>query len=147
MFLVPRLNQEAEIEKIYFNTLDTNMKSVGKGMENVKDWEKLELVADYNTVINKFKPSELVVFIDDVGRGETGKHLRELGYKVIGVDFDRTSIESCKKDNKYSNVEFQVGNAESLQMAEKYDVVIMTEILEHMEHPELGVDSVKADRV
>ena len=84
MFLVPRLNQESEIEKIYFNTLDTNMKCVGKGMENVKDWEKLELVADYNTVINKHKPSELVVFIDDVGRGETGKHLRSLGYKVIG---------------------------------------------------------------
>jgi len=84
MFIVPRLNKEPEIEKIYFYIKDTNMKCVGRGMENVQDWEKLELVSDYSKVLNENKPSELIVFIDDVGMGETGKYLRDIGYKVIG---------------------------------------------------------------
>jgi phosphoribosylamine-glycine ligase len=95
MFLVPRLNQEKDIEKIYFWTRDTTMKCAGKGMENVKDWEKFELVSDYNEVLNKHKPSDIIIFIDDIGMGHTGKHLRDLGYKVIGggVFMDRLEDE------------------------------------------------------
>ncbi len=82
--MVPRLGKSDSVEKIYFCPLDTQMRSLGKDMNKYPDWEKLEIVYDYNKVINLHKPSELIVVIDDAGAGETGKHLEDLGYKVIG---------------------------------------------------------------
>lgn len=84
MFLVPRLAQSSEVEKIYFCTLDTEKKKTGKGMEEYPGWEKLELVTDWHQVVNENSPKELVVVIDDIGIGETGKFLRDHGYRVIG---------------------------------------------------------------
>lgn len=76
------------------------------------------------------------------GIGTIPYYLGSLGYRVTGIDFDAESIADCEKNNRYPNVDFQQGNAESLDMRRKYDVVIATEILEHMEHPELGLQTI-----
>jgi SAM-dependent methyltransferase len=95
-------------------------------------------------VLERYKHKKQALSVLDIGCGigTVPYYLGELGYKVTGVDFDQTSIESCKKNNPYPNVEFQIGNAETLQMENKYDIVIETEILEHMEHPELGLQTI-----
>src|SRR5258708_2930043 len=84
LFLVPRLNKIKEVEKIYFYHKDTHYQSAGKGMENLPEWSKLELITDYNKAISESTKEDLVVVIDDVGAGETGDYLRKLGYRVIG---------------------------------------------------------------
>src|ERR1035437_9135258 len=84
MFLVPKLNKSKEVEKIYFWIQDVNMKETGKDLNLTDDYSKMVIVADYNEVINKHKPSDLIVLIDDVGLGQTGDVLRKQGYRVIG---------------------------------------------------------------
>ncbi len=84
LFIVPHLGQSPEVEKIYFYVHDTEKKDIGKDMNKIPDWEKLEIVKDFHAVLNDNTPDTLVVFIDDVGMGETGKLIENLGYKVIG---------------------------------------------------------------
>jgi 2-polyprenyl-3-methyl-5-hydroxy-6-metoxy-1,4-benzoquinol methylase len=101
------------------------------------DWMAWQLANE------RYKKKQALSVLDiGCGIGTVPYYLGELGYKVTGVDFDPISIESCNKNNKRDNVKFQVGNAETLQMENKYDVVIETEILEHMEHPELGLQTI-----
>lgn len=53
-------------------------------MQKQAGWEKLEVVTDYHKVLMENKPENLIVVIDDVGIGWTGKHISEEGYRVIG---------------------------------------------------------------
>lgn len=84
LFLVPRLNKIKEVEKIYFQNVDTHYKTTGKGLNELPDWNKLEIVTEYTKALNESSKEELIIVIDDVGAGQTGKYLRSLGYKVIG---------------------------------------------------------------
>ncbi len=84
LFIVPRLNKESSVKKIYFCPLDPADKSLGKGMENLPDWNKLEVISDPSYAITSHKPEDLIIFIDDVGLGYLGKMYRQMGYRVIG---------------------------------------------------------------
>ena len=46
LFLVPRLNKIKEVEKIYFQNVDTHYKTSGKGLELLPDWSKLEVITE-----------------------------------------------------------------------------------------------------
>lgn len=83
-FTVPRLNAVAEVEKIYYCYPNLEYKHNGAGLNELPEYSKLEMIQDYNYALNKHKPGELVVVIDDVGIGETGKAIRDLGYRVVG---------------------------------------------------------------
>ena len=63
--------------------------------------------------------------------------LGSLGQKVTGVDLDAETISSCNQKNQFSNVTFIVGNAETLDLPQKFDVVIASEVIEHVPHPDL----------
>lgn len=84
LFLVPRLNKVKEVEKIYFQNVDTHYKTSGKGLAELDDWSKLEVITEYTKALNESSKEELVIVIDDVGAGQTGEFLRKQGYKVIG---------------------------------------------------------------
>jgi len=77
------------------------------------------------------------------GTGSISTHLGELGCNVTGVDLDFNSVEECKRNNRLSNVDFLVQNAESMDLENKYDVVICSEIIEHTEHPDLIIKSIR----
>lgn len=84
LFLVPHLNKEKEVEKIYLQNVDSHYKSSGKGLENLEKWSKLEVITEYSKALNACSKDDLIIVIDDVGAGQTGSYLRKLGYKVIG---------------------------------------------------------------
>lgn len=83
-YLVPWLNKEKEVDKIYYCILTTTLDQVGKGLNELPEYSKLEMVKDYHGILDKESKNNLIVIIDDVGLGETGKHIREEGFKVIG---------------------------------------------------------------
>lgn len=99
LFLVPRLNREKEVEKIYFCNMDSHYKSTGKGMENIPDYDKLEVITEYTKALNECSKEELIIVIGDVGAGQTGTYLRKLGYKVIGGTIFTDKIE---EDRQYA---------------------------------------------
>lgn len=63
--------------------------------------------------------------------------LSALKYQVVGVDIDPKSISSCESRNTFPNATYIVGNAETLDLQEKFDVVIASEVMEHCFHPHL----------
>lgn len=85
----------------------------------------------------RIPPEEVSVL--DVGCG-TGimvtLPLASLGYQVTGIDIDRSTIETARGINPYTNAMFrQAGAADLLAAGERYDVIIAAEILEHIADP------------
>ncbi len=94
-----------------------------------------------NFITNTLKqnlPQGSVVLDVGCGNGVISRSLGQLGYNVLGIDVSDKAIEKANRLNTYPNVSFKVISAEQL-VAEgnKYDAVICSEVLEHLNKPEL----------
>jgi ubiquinone biosynthesis O-methyltransferase len=67
--------------------------------------------------------------------------LGELGYNILGIDLDTTSIEFAKGQNLFKSVCFEVNAIENI--TEKYDIILACEILEHLEDPVKFLNTLK----
>jgi 2-polyprenyl-3-methyl-5-hydroxy-6-metoxy-1,4-benzoquinol methylase len=75
----------------------------------------------------------------DVGCG-TGVNvalpLAEAGYKVVGLDSDFASISRARElAAGNTDAQFFVGDLERMPLSQRFDVVICSEVLEHVEDP------------
>jgi len=82
-------------------------------------------------------PADLTIL--DVGCG-TGimitLPLASIGYRVTGIDIHGESIESARRVNPYANVVFRTCDPTALlSETDRYDVIIASEVLEHMGDP------------
>ena len=83
-FMVPRLGQAIATEKVYFWTPESKLGNMGENLNEAPGWEKLEVVADFGTVLKDAKKDNLIVIIDDVGLGNMADYLMKEGWNVIG---------------------------------------------------------------
>ena len=61
--------------------------------------------------------------------------LAEYGYQVTGVDVHPQSIDWANKKNKFSNATFVCQDFSDFSRNKKFDAVILSDILEHVENP------------
>ena len=61
--------------------------------------------------------------------------LAEYGYQVTGVDIHTQSIDWANKNNNFSNAAFICQDFSHFSSDEKFDAVILSDILEHVENP------------
>lgn len=62
--------------------------------------------------------------------------LASIGYRITGVDIDEASVEAARGVNPYANVAFRHCNVDALvAVGERYDVVIASEVVEHLPEP------------
>jgi len=54
--------------------------------------------------------------------------------KLFGIDLNKSNIEYAKKNFQHPNLKFVVGNALTDLPDEKFDVVVLSNVLEHIEH-------------
>jgi 2-polyprenyl-3-methyl-5-hydroxy-6-metoxy-1,4-benzoquinol methylase len=70
------------------------------------------------------------------GNGIISRAIGKLGYNVTGIDVSDKTIDIARASNDLPNVDFKVVSAGELQpQAEKYDAIICSEVLEHLDEP------------
>jgi 2-polyprenyl-3-methyl-5-hydroxy-6-metoxy-1,4-benzoquinol methylase len=70
------------------------------------------------------------------GNGNISLAIGSCGYNVLGLDLDETSIDNANERNNFENVIFDVKNAEELNVNDKFDAIVCSEVLEHLYKPE-----------
>lgn len=102
--------------------------------ERIADIKRLDfIVATLKTRL----PEGTEVLDVGCGNGVISRRLGSLGFKVKGIDVSEKAIEKAKALNKSDKVRFEVKSAEELIAdGSKYNVVICSEVLEHLHQPE-----------
>ena len=94
---------------------------------NIKNYKKIKVEKKY--------PLKHIKIIDlGCGGGLVCEPLARLGAEVSGYDFVEKNIIEAKKHavEENLNIEYNVGNINDLYTSKKYDVVLMLEIIEHL---------------
>lgn len=75
----------------------------------------------------------------DVGaaQGNFSLKLAELGFEVTWNDLRAELADYVRLKHEHGTVHFAVGNAFELQFPQPFDAVLLTEIIEHVAHPDL----------
>lgn len=67
------------------------------------------------------------------GKGELAFDVAKKAKRVSGVDFSEKYIEFAQKNYKRPNLAYVYGNALEYEFREKFDVIILSNVLEHIE--------------
>jgi len=71
-------------------------------------------------------------------------HLGDLGVSILAIDPHEPSIRYAREHNPYpETIEFRVATVDQLPEDEKFDIVVMGDVLEHLENPGALLDSVR----
>ena len=86
----------------------------------------------------------------DIGcnRGLYSKLISELGYKkVLGIDIDEPLIQIAKQnfegEENGRSIKFDVINAEDIDVNQKYDFILCTEVIEHTQNQAKTIENLK----
>ena len=140
----------------------TKSSLVGRMKERLGKMSKSREYLKYTAYVNLLQLKRLNIIIEEVcayakqkqlnhlrileigcGIGAIAYPLSSLGHRVVGIDIDAESISQCNIKNPFPSATYIVGDAESLNLQEKFDVVIATEVLEHCPHPENVAQSIE----
>lgn len=111
---------------------------------NLLQLKRLKLIIEQVRSYSQQRHSnELKILEIGCGIGAISIPLSSLGHKVTGVDIDSKSISVCNKSNQFPGAKYMVGDAEILDLQEKFDIVVCTEVLEHCPHPEKVAQTIK----
>ena len=95
--------------------------------------------------IDRKKINKLNILDLGCGGGLTCEPLARLGAKVTGVDFVKKNIEVAKKHaiNSKLNINYLIGDISSINLKETYDVILLFEVLEHLDNWDLLIKKIK----
>ena len=84
--------------------------------------------------VNRIKPGERVLDIG-CGKGELAYQIvTKAKGSVVGIDHNEQWLNHARKNYQYSELEFILENAEKFIPSEKFDTVILSNVLEHIEN-------------
>ena len=108
--------------------------------EKITDLKRLNFVV---TNLGSDQPIAATKILDvGCGNGHISMYLGEMGYQVSGVDVSEDTIEKAQKLNHLDNVSFSVVDAENIQLpARQYDAIVCSEVLEHLDHPSVLLET------
>lgn len=98
---------------------------------------KLDFIVEQIEKRTEFQDKKSIKILDiGCGRGNISMPLASLSYEVLGIDLDQESINELNNKNQFKNAQFRVQDATTLDINEKYDFIIASEVIEHIEKPE-----------
>jgi len=96
--------------------------------------KKLEFIVEILCSLGR-EPGEVRVLDVGCGNGSLALPVASLGYQVVGVDVDAGSIEHAQKVNTFPNARFEAVDGDGFDPGERFDLVICSEVLEHLHEP------------
>ena len=110
-------------------------------------WKNAEAVESYLYIFPKIiqllpkSKSKLLILDAGCGNGYLASQLANMGHEVYGIDVDRDGIEIAR--NHFDNVHFYVCSVydDLTQFEKKFDVIISTEVIEHLYSPQLFLNN------
>ncbi len=89
----------------------------------------------FKSLLNPFIKKDVKVL--DIGcyMGDTIKIFGHKNIKYYGVDFDKKALKIAKKRGAFKVFKVNLEN-EKIKLNEKFDIIILAEILEHLKDPE-----------
>jgi 2-polyprenyl-3-methyl-5-hydroxy-6-metoxy-1,4-benzoquinol methylase len=111
------------METAYLNLVDYS---------HAEEFKRLRFVIDQVKALGK---TDLKILDIGCGNGNISLALGSLGFHTTGVDVDAGSIENAKKRNPFTHVQFELKDADAFSIEGKYDVIICSEVLEHLHKP------------
>lgn len=83
--------------------------------------------------VHNVRPTDRVLDVG-CGKGEVAYSVSQKAAVVVGLDISKKSIERAQKKYQRPNLTFIVGDALSKSFTEKYDAIVLSNVLEHIEH-------------
>ena len=108
----------------------------------------LTRLSEWHTPFFKYFPSNVRGKLLDVGYGDGRflRHVKEQGFEIWGIDFDKKSVENVKRNLGIDTV-FAMSLEEFYEYAKeknlKFDVITFFEVLEHQDEPREFLEMVK----
>lgn len=95
---------------------------------------------NYLSILSNYLNFSTDVLDIGCGSGSIAFYMAKMGKKVVGIDISSRAIDVCKKTSKIlglsSVTKFEVVNCLDFSSQQKFDLIICTEVLEHLEDDE-----------
>lgn len=83
--------------------------------------------------LDNISENDLVLDIG-CGNGSVAYDIAKKAKKITGIDISQKNIETAEKRFKKENLEYIVGDATIYNFSEKFDAIILSNVLEHIEN-------------
>lgn len=94
---------------------------------------KHRLIGYHDFFLNCISKDDTVLDIG-CGNGSLAFDLSQKAHKVIGIDIDPNTIKKAKARYRSANLEFILGDATQYTFNNKFDVIVLSNVLEHIKN-------------
>lgn len=116
------------------------MENLNINYNRIEDLKRLEFI---KKTIQNFENKQLNVLDVGCGNGNISRYIGSFGHKVLGIDISGSSIQKATSLNSLNNVTFKNIAAEEIDPEIKYDLIICSEVIEHLHIPAMVVNTLR----
>ncbi len=108
--------------------------------ERAEDLKRLSFI---DSCLNSFEGKKLNVLDVGCGNGNISRYMGAKGHNVLGIDISQSTIEKAQMLTTMQNVSFKNIAIEDLIANSEFDIIICSEVIEHLDTPLVVVSSLK----
>jgi len=116
------------LDNLIYSRLSKYAVIMGKGIH-----PKHRLMEYHYFFLSNIGPDDIVLDVG-CGNGSVAYDIAKKAKSVVGIDIDSNKIRDAKKNFLLDNIEYICGDMISWPFKQRFDVIIMSNVLEHIEN-------------